>query len=313
MLNSQESIAIAELVLYPFVLVAIIFVLIRHGTKTQTGFVLLASFTVVRLVGAGFGIAAVKNPTKSNITWAAILQAVGLSPLIMSSAALLKRVIDQTSTHVRSDPDTGKVNSILPRIPIVGLFYRMINSRATASARRSRVIQTLQFGVTIAFVLFIVGATRETSSSSSKRSSGQAITKAGLVVLVAMYVILVLLAAMSASEFDGIPAGEKRILVAVLLAMPLLAVRVLWSILSVFTHIHTFSGINGSAAARVCMAVLEEFIIVVMYTLVGLTTSRYDAPEDAMLEAQIPLSRHLGSPPNSPHPTPQPTQNSPFR
>lgn len=92
MLHGQESIAIGELVVYPLVLVAILFVLARHGLKREAGFFFLASFSIVRIIGAGFQIAAIKNPSQSNITAATILQSLGLSPLIMSSLALLKRM-----------------------------------------------------------------------------------------------------------------------------------------------------------------------------------------------------------------------------
>lgn len=92
MIPAEESIAIGELVVYPLVLIDVIFVLIRHGLKREAGFFFLASFTLVRIIGAGFQIAAVKNPTQSNITGATILQSMGLSPLLMSSSALLKRM-----------------------------------------------------------------------------------------------------------------------------------------------------------------------------------------------------------------------------
>lgn len=182
----------------------------------------------------------------------------------------------------------------------------MLGTKATASSRRSRVIQCIHIGATVSLILFIFGATRETSNDSSKHSSGKVMIKAGLLVLVLIYTILFLLAAKSASEFSKVPAGEKRILIAVLVAIPLLAVRILWAILSVFTDISTFSSTNGSAAARVCMAILEEFFIVVMYTFVGLTVPRYNASESARIEEQIPLGKQSPPAPNAPYPAPYP-------
>lgn len=92
MIPAQESIAIGELVVYPLVLIGVVFVLARHGLKREAGFFFLASFTLVRIIGAGFEIAAIKNPTQSNIIGATVLQSMGLSPLLMSSSALLKRM-----------------------------------------------------------------------------------------------------------------------------------------------------------------------------------------------------------------------------
>lgn len=137
--------------------------------------------------------------------------------------------------------------------------------------------------------------------------------KAGIMISVSIYAILVFLAIKSASEFNKVPAGEKRILAAVLVAIPLLAVRIVWAILAIFTDIPTFAGTNGSAAARVCMSILEEFIIVIIYTFVGLTVTRYNGPEGASLEAQIPLTKPSSSSPNAPYPPPYPNQGRPFQ
>ena len=92
MLPADESIAIVELFVYPLVLIAVLFVLVRHCLKAQAGFIFLASFTIVRIIGASFEIAATKNRTGSNPTWAAVLQSLGLGPLLMSTSSLLKRV-----------------------------------------------------------------------------------------------------------------------------------------------------------------------------------------------------------------------------
>lgn len=92
MIPAEESIAIGELVVYPLFLIALVFVLVRHGLKREAGFFFLASFTLVRIIGAGFQIAAVKNPTQSNLTGTFVLQSMGLSPLLVSSSALLKRM-----------------------------------------------------------------------------------------------------------------------------------------------------------------------------------------------------------------------------
>jgi proteasome assembly chaperone (PAC2) family protein len=56
--------------------------------------------------------------------------------------------------------------------------------------------------------------------------------------------------------------------------MPWLAVRVLYSILAVFTNSSTFSITGDYPLVQLFMATVEEFIIVCIYTLAGLTVSR---------------------------------------
>lgn len=160
---------------------------------------------------------------------------------------------------------------------------------------------------TISVVLFIVGATDENSDSRSDQSSGKTLIKVAFMLFVSVYAIVFVLAAKSASEFNQIPAGERRVLVVVLVAIPLLAVRILLGFLSLFTNWSIFSTTNGSPAVRVCMSIVEEFIIVVIYTFVGLTVPRFDASESAKLEAQVPLTNPSPLPPNAPRSAPYST------
>jgi hypothetical protein len=63
---------------------------------------------------------------------------------------------------------------------------------------------------------------------------------------------------------------EKRVYIVVLIALPLIAVRLLWSILSVFGNNSAFSLNSPKPLIQLFMATLEEFIVVICYTTVGL-------------------------------------------
>lgn len=91
--SDQEGLAIAELCVYiPTLFLAAILVF-RLGYRRQLGWVFLAVFALVRVVGAIFELLREHNPTnRTDIEWAMILRSVGLSPLIMASMGLLKRV-----------------------------------------------------------------------------------------------------------------------------------------------------------------------------------------------------------------------------
>lgn len=92
MVTTIEGIAIAELGVYIPIFICTIIVVIQHGFQKQLGWIYLAIFCVIRLAGAGFKIESVHNPAKTDIEWSAILQSVGLSPLLMASMGLLKQV-----------------------------------------------------------------------------------------------------------------------------------------------------------------------------------------------------------------------------
>lgn len=93
MVSTEEGIAIAELCVYIPIFILTLVVVIRHGFQRQLGWIYLAIFCIIRLAGAGFKIESVHHPTnKTDTEWSAILQSVGLSPLLMASLGLLKRV-----------------------------------------------------------------------------------------------------------------------------------------------------------------------------------------------------------------------------
>ena len=90
---TEEVIAIVELCIYIPIFPLALIVIFRHGWKKQLGWIYLAIFCLVRIAGAGFKIASVKYPDNStDLEWSAILQSVGLSPLLMATMGLLKRM-----------------------------------------------------------------------------------------------------------------------------------------------------------------------------------------------------------------------------
>lgn len=94
-----------------------------------------------------------------------------------------------------------------------------------------------------------------------------------------LYLVIVLLALVSLGELRKTPQEERRVLITVLVCLPLLASRMVWSILSVFTTSSTFNMEGGSIYAQAFMAVVEEFLIVVSYTAVGFTVHKYVVPK----------------------------------
>ena len=163
----------------------------------------------------------------------------------------------------------------------------MLTRNATAASRRSRFIQIMQLPATVALILCIVGGTDLTSSSVSNQKEGKTLLKAGVLVFLIIYLCLVALALNSAAEFNRIPAGEKRILVVVLAALPLLAVRFVWTLLAYFSDFKDFQIYSGSVIVRAFMATLEEMLIVIAYTIVGLMIPKYTGNQDP--EAQPSL------------------------
>jgi hypothetical protein len=66
------------------------------------------------------------------------------------------------------------------------------------------------------------------------------------------------------------PRGENRLYWIIAAAIPLLGVRLVYSLVAVFSHDEKFAIEGGDPWINFGMAVVEEFLIVCMYTTSGL-------------------------------------------
>lgn len=185
----------------------------------------------------------------------------------MASLGLLKRVTDEVSHHVRSN------NSMVSDFGAASRVVGLVTKRADANSRRSRTIQIAQLPTMIALILCVVGGLDEADSDASDISEGKKLTKIGVAIFLVVYLLLFALVVITMKDVGNAPRGEKRIYFAVLGALPLLAIRLLWSILATFGNNKDFSLNSSKPLIQLFMAVLEEFVIVCFYTLAGLTVS----------------------------------------
>src|SRR4051794_5663872 len=94
-LTEINRIEIAEIVVYSPALLIAIFLASRHGFRRNAGWLYLILFSLVRILGAALGLAALHDPTNTGLqTGAATQQTIGLSPLILSALGLLGRVLE---------------------------------------------------------------------------------------------------------------------------------------------------------------------------------------------------------------------------
>mgnify|MGYP003662663261 FL=1 len=134
----------------------------------------------------------------------------------------------------------------------------------------------MQLPTMIALTLCIIGGTDQADNSPSDVKTGKKYTKIGIIIFLFVYLLLSSLVVVTMKDIGNAMKDERRIYVAVVCALPFLAVRLLWSFLSAFSHNSDFSLTgSGKPLIQLFMAVLEEFIIVCMYTLAGLMAHKY--------------------------------------
>ena len=118
------------------------------------------------------------------------------------------------------------------------------SKRATATSRRSKAVQLLHLPALIALILAISGGTDQASSNISDHASGKTKTRVAVILFLAIYV----------------------------------AACALWTItvrdISDLGNNHQFSLVDGDARIQLVMATLEEFVVVLMYTILGVITPK---------------------------------------
>ncbi|KAF4620231.1 hypothetical protein G7Y89_g14590 [Cudoniella acicularis] len=218
MISTTEAIAIAEICVYTPISLLTTITIFHHGFKRQSGWIYLFIFCLVRIIGAAFKISSASHPTSTtDAEWAAILQSVGLSPLLLASLGLLKRVTDFVSSRVRSEPEPGTHIAAKG-----GLIGKLISKRATAASRRSRIIQLSQIPIVLGLIFCVIGGTDATSTNPSDAKKGPTFTKIGIVIFLAAYILLTSLLAITARDVGNSPREEKRLYWVVVAAIPFL-------------------------------------------------------------------------------------------
>jgi len=101
----------------------------------------------------------------------------------------------------------------------------------------------------------------------------QTTTKAGIVLYLIAFIALGLIAAVTMHKLPTAAKDDKRLAWAVIIALPFILVRLIYSIISVFSHNHQFNLITGSVTIHVVMAVLEEMAVVCIYLVAGWVTA----------------------------------------
>ncbi|KAH8807425.1 hypothetical protein F5884DRAFT_731182 [Xylogone sp. PMI_703] len=240
-LSYRDSIAVAELAFYgPAILIGI-YLTAMHPFHTA-GFIDIVFFSGIRIAGSVVQIKTISNPTESKLyTIAAIMNSIGLAPLLAGSLGLLDRL----------NENIGKNN--------FGHIHRTT-------------FRIIQLDIITGLVLGIIGGIH---SGSSLHKNGVfsvgTVSKVGTALLIAGLVADIILALLTTRYIRNASSGYKRLLLAVFLALPFLSVRLVYTILATLTTDQDFNFVSGSVTDWLCMAVLEEVVVVIIYIVVGLS------------------------------------------
>lgn len=216
-----DRIAIWELIYYSVSLPAAVWVTIRQGFGRSSGWIFLATFSIIRIIHSSAQLATIHSKSSAAITTAEI---TGFLWVVRTVAVFFGNLVASVSPSVpgteqtiEADRNFGRWYSIL-KSPWNILFSFVI-------------LRAVQTPAAVGFILGIVGAT---SADSIDTVEKQTTIRVGVVLYLVVLVTIVVLAVGAASGRRSTHRGEVQLLAAVGLSLPILLVRIVYSLLGCF-------------------------------------------------------------------------------
>lgn len=129
------------------------------------------------------------------------------------------------------------------------------------------ITKIIQIRATVALLLCNVGAT---IANKTTEISTQASFRAGITLFLVIYALLLILTIGATTGQKCTQRGETTLLCALVMALPLLLVRIVYLVILSFRPNTSFT---NSITAELLMAITEEMVIVLVYMWAGLLTS----------------------------------------
>ena len=166
----------------------------------------------------------------------------------------------------------------------LGLLSRIITSinKSKPTLITARHILLIGLVITVGLILSLIGgAYAGNDYSKTNVYTPQTTSKVGIGLWIASFAAIVVATVVGSFSVSHADLGEKRVLFAVADPLPLMLVRLVYSAISIFAYTPRFNSVDGDVTILLCMALLEELAIVIMYESVGITLKkleRHDTP-----------------------------------
>jgi len=257
-LDQRGDISIAIIVFYFPILFLALALSFRHGFSRQEGWMSILIFSIFRIVGAILHIAAeaVSPPEKGLYIAAFSLESAGIAALLFCTMSFLSMIGNAA-------------------VGVVGLA-------------NTPVFRVVRIGILVGFILAIVGASKASSSVASTQKTSKDLREAGSIILLISFVVLCGINMIFWTVSRHIRANFVplyTLLLGATLAAPFILVRLIYSVLSAFAPIGSFTAVeNGTShptgLARfnsftgdwqiwLVMGIIMEFCAVLIYLVFG--------------------------------------------
>lgn len=260
--GSRGYVSIVELIVYIPAFALALFVCIRHGFARSSGWMYTLILCLARVIGAILQLVTYSKPSVGLYTAVFTIDALGISPLLLATLGMLSRLY--VSPKPPSPPSQRPSSNISASMD-------WINTKKgpVLNAYQFRLLQLL---VLLGMILGIVGATSATSSDGTY--TPQATSKAGSILYLVAFILMMLVLVLCCLSLSYVPRGERKIAFAVAFAAPFIFVRLIYSLIAVVANNKTFRPGSGSVVVFALMSVLEEIFAVIIYLVLGFTLEK---------------------------------------
>ncbi|KAL1867428.1 hypothetical protein Plec18167_008701 [Paecilomyces lecythidis] len=251
----MAALPLAQLIIYCILVLPILYCLYRHGKPGLLGWLYLFIFCTLRIVGSGLEIG--HGNVDSSSSSALLVNNIGLSPLLLAA---------------------------------IGILHEARAARNLISNAKLEWTCVLIYHVAVSASLAIIAsAISALTNKSSHMSNTTALTlvKVGFVIMLVCWVALVAwtsLTLRSPRDYDLISrryVDGIKLTYAVVLSWPLIMLRGVYGVISVTKP---SSGFSKSLAVNVCLSVVPQLLLAVIFVLVGIWTRHIDETQDEKLK-----------------------------
>ncbi|KAL7955787.1 hypothetical protein V8C34DRAFT_290715 [Trichoderma compactum] len=240
MLNSHESLGIAQIILYVPIVPTAIWLMKRNGRiRPRLAWWPMIPFSLMRLAGGPVIIALEQKPSIGLYVAAIILLNVGVVPLIIATLGYVRIVLlDNYSSN--------------PRANKFGVIMRLC--------------------IFVAIGLLSAGGGVSSIGTPSAMNTSRTLTLVGYIVFAVMLAVLISIMAFFWRKKHTLLPSSQTVLRGGLLASPFLIIRTIFGLLEVALQdsaTSPFNPIEGNAVAFGLMALLPEYIVVLTYIYTG--------------------------------------------
>ncbi|PWY93025.1 hypothetical protein BO94DRAFT_487504 [Aspergillus sclerotioniger CBS 115572] len=229
-----DGIAILQLVIFPFILGAAIFIWSRTGWRVGSKIWRYpVTLSLIRIAGSISSLLTINHDSYNVEVAVAVCELIGIAPLLLTYIGILRQI----DTEQRLPP------------------------------RFLKLITLVSF---IALILGIAGVS--SANDNSNGYTPDTIVKVSMAIFIVVFVIYNLAAAWLFFQLSfSMRNFQKKLFMAIVLSFPFILIRVIYSAISDYTTIDKFAVLTGSPTIYLVMDVLEEIVAMALTMFLGMS------------------------------------------